>query len=61
MMFFNRHERKRHSVMATLTVGALATVGAITVFRCGKDALCNAKDKIKSFFSKNVEIITTEG
>ena len=52
-MFFRKTERKRHSVCAILTIGALATIGAITVFKNGKQMLANAGCKIKGIFGKN--------
>ena len=55
-MFFTRPERKRHSALATLIVGALATVGAITLIKNGKESLKNAGCKIKSFFGNDMNL-----
>ena len=50
-MFFKKTEQKKHSACAILAIGALAAIGAVSITRCGKTALCNAKEKIKSLFS----------
>ncbi len=51
-VFFSKNERKTHSTRVILTVGALAAVGAISIFKCGKqmagDVLCKVKAFLKS-------------
>ena len=49
-MFYRKSERKTHNVRVILTVGALATVGAISIFKCGKQMACEALCKVKGFF-----------
>ena len=51
-MLFRKSERKKHSAVLVLAVGALATVGALSITKCAKDMLCDTKNKIKDFFSK---------
>ncbi len=51
-LFFRKTERKKHSVCAILTVGALATIGAITVMKNGKQILKTAGCKIKGMLGK---------
>ena len=51
-MLFRKTERKKHSVGAILTVGALAAIGALSITRCGKQMLNNAMCKVKGFFKK---------
>ena len=51
MMFFRKNERKSHSARVILTVGALAAVGAISIYNCGKqmagDVICKLKGFLK--------------
>ncbi len=54
-MFFRKTERKRHSIGAILTVGALAAIGALSITRCGKQMLNDAMCKVKGFFKKESE------
>ena len=49
-MFFKKNERKTHSARVILTVGALATVGAISLIKCGKQMANDVLCKVKSFF-----------
>ena len=51
-MLFRRTERKKHSVCAILTVGALATIGAVAVTQYARQMLDGAVSKVKGFFSK---------
>ena len=51
-MMFRRTERKRYGACFILTVGALATVGAVTVVRYGKQMINTAGGKIKDFLKK---------
>jgi len=52
-MFFRRTDRKRHGACFILAVGALATVGAISVIRYGKQVMKGTGSKIKSFLKKD--------
>lgn len=49
-MFYRKNERKPHSARVILTVGALAAVGAISIFKCGKQMAGEALCKVKQFF-----------
>lgn len=49
-MFFRKTERRKHSVVAILAVGALATVGAVTVGKYAKRAANDMICKIKTVF-----------
>lgn len=49
-MFFRKAERKKHSVVAILAVGALATVGAVTVSKYAKRTANDVMCKIKAMF-----------
>ncbi len=49
-MFFRKTERRKHSAVAILTVGALAAVGAVTVGKCAKRAANDIMCKIKAMF-----------
>lgn len=49
-MFFKKTEQKKHSACVILTIGALAAIGAVSIAKCGKQALYNAKEKIKGCF-----------
>lgn len=51
-MFFRKTERKSHSACAILTIGALATIGAITVFKKGKQMFRNTGCKVKGILGK---------
>lgn len=50
MMFFKKNERKTHSARVILIVGALATVGAISIVKSGKQMASDALCKVKGFF-----------
>ena len=43
---FNRNEKKKSAAPLFLTIGALATIGAISLTRCGKRMLSCMKEKI---------------
>ena len=58
-MFFNKRERKKHSALAVLIVGALAALGAATVFKKGKSAFAGVKGKMKSLFKKECEMMSS--
>ena len=49
-MFFKKGERKKHSAACILAVGMLATVGALSITRKGKQIIKNVKCKMKSMF-----------
>lgn len=49
-MFYRKNERKTHNVRVILIVGALAAVGAMSIFRCGKQMAGEALCKVKSMF-----------
>ena len=51
-MIYRKNERKRHSVCAILTIGALAAIGAISIAKSGKAMLNCACKKTKAFFKK---------
>ena len=51
-MFFRKTERKRYGTCFILAVGALATVGAITVVRYGKQMVKDAEGKVKGLLQK---------
>ena len=53
IMFFRKTERKRYSACFVLAVGALATVGAITVVRHGKQMAGSVGGKIKDWLNKD--------
>ena len=59
-MFFRKTERKRYGACFILAVGALATVGAITVVRCGKQMVDDAGCKIKNWLNKDKCMCQTE-
>ena len=59
-MFFNKPERKKHSALAVLMVGALAALGAATAVKCSKEALMNAACKVKRFFKKECEMMSSD-
>ena len=52
-MFFRKTERKRHSACVILTIGALATIGAISVVKDGKQMINELGKKVKSFLKKD--------
>ena len=51
-MLFRKTERKRYGTCFILAVGALATVGAITVVRYGKQMVKDASGKMKSLLQR---------
>lgn len=51
-MFFRKTERTKHSTCLVLAVGALATIGAISVVRYGKQMINGVEGKIKNIFKK---------
>ena len=51
-MFFRKTERKRYGTCFILAVGALATVGTITVVRYGKQMAKDVGGKVKGFLQK---------
>ena len=59
-MIFRKTERRRYGTCFILAVGALATVGAITVVRHGKQIVKNAGGKMKSFFQKEKDSCPVE-
>lgn len=52
-MFFRKSERKRHGVCLILAVGALATIGAISVVRYGKEMIGDVGCKMKAWLKKD--------
>lgn len=48
-------EKKKRGAKGAITVGALAAVGAISIFKKGKKMICSAGKKIKSFFGGKSE------
>ncbi len=50
-MFFKKSEPKKRSSCVILTIGALATVGLISVTKCGKEMLRKVKGKISNMIS----------
>lgn len=58
-MFFNKTERKPRNTRLILAVGALAAIGAIRVFKYGKQMASDALGKVKGFF-KSEKIICSE-
>ena len=52
-MFFRKTERKRYGACFILAVGALATIGAISVVRYGKGMIKDAGGKIKDILKKD--------
>ena len=59
-MFFRKTERKRYGACFILAVGALATVGAITVVRYGKQMVGDAGCKIKDWLNNDKCMCQTE-
>ena len=51
-MFFRKTERKKHSVTTFLIIGALATIGAMTLAKNGKEIVRSAGCKVMGFFKK---------
>lgn len=51
-MLFKKCERKKHSALLVLTVGALAAVGVISITRRGKEMACCMKEKVCGIFKK---------
>ena len=52
-MFFRKTERKKHSAFVIMAIGALAAVGAVSITKCGKQILCEARNKVMGFFKKD--------
>ena len=52
-MFFGKSDRKRHSALPILVVGALALVGAVSITKKGKAVLRSASNKIKCMMGKD--------
>lgn len=50
MMFCRKSEQKKHSACAILIIGALATIGAISITRSGKQMMSNVMCKVKGMF-----------
>ena len=59
-MFFKKNERKKHSACIILTIGALATVGAFTITKRGKEMVSCVKEKVCGMFKKNECTCPTE-
>ena len=53
IMFFRKTERKRYGTFFILAVGALATVGAISVVKYGKQMVRDAGSKVKDWLNKD--------
>ena len=53
-MLFRKTERKRHSACVILTIGALATIGAISIVKDGKQMINQLGTKVKGFLKKDV-------
>ena len=49
-MFFGRSEHKRTNPYVTVTIGALAMIGAFNVVRCAKRSARCMKNKVKVIF-----------
>lgn len=49
-MFFNKTERKPRNTRLALAVGALAMVGAIRIFKSGKQMASDALRKVGGIF-----------
>ncbi len=56
-MFGSKNDTKKRGGFAVLAVGALAAIGALSIVRCGKQAVSGAVCKIKKLFS-NDNVIT---
>lgn len=52
-MLFRKNERKSRGTCVILTFGALAAIGAFTVAKSGKDAVCKARDSVKKILFKS--------
>lgn len=59
-MFLKKTERKKHSVCAILTVGALAAIGAVSITRCGKQLINDMVCKVKRFLKKERNMCSIE-
>lgn len=51
-MLFKKTERKKHGACVILAVGALATIGAVSITRCGKQMVNEVCCKVKGIFKK---------
>ena len=51
-MFFRKNERKSHNMGAILLVGALATVGTVTVVKYAQQVANDTMAKVKGFLKK---------
>ena len=51
-MFFGKSDRKRHSALPVLVVGALALVGAVSITKKGKAVVRGATNKLKGMMGK---------
>ena len=58
-MFFKKNERKTHNVRAILTVGALATIGAISIVKSGKKTASDLWCKFRGVF-KSKDVVCSE-
>lgn len=54
-MILRRSEQRRVNPYVTLTIGALAMIGAFNVVRCTKRTVCHMKKKITSVFKGDEE------
>ena len=52
-MFFGKNERRKTSFVTVMAIGALATVGAVGIFRKGKEAVGCAFEKIKGVIKRD--------
>jgi hypothetical protein len=59
-MFFRKPEQKKHSACLILAVGALAAIGAMSITRCGKEAINEMCCKVKKFFKKEKSMLPCE-
>ena len=50
---FGKGEKKKRSAKGALTVGALAAVGAISIFKKSKGMIKNAGKRVMDFFRGN--------
>lgn len=52
-MLFRKNERKNRGTCVILAFGALAAIGAVTVAKSGKAAVCKARDSVKKVLFKS--------
>lgn len=52
-MFSKKPGNRRAHTYVTLTVGALATIGAIGLIKCGKKSMKCMRDKMCSMFKRD--------